>query len=187
MKQQLDDTQIIAQVLRGDTAAYRHIVERHKNLAFTIAMRILNNREEAEEAAQDAFVRAFKGLAGFSGASKFSTWFYRIAMNAALSMREKKQLQTENIDNVAKMPIQENKNELQQQEQRFYLHKALTLLPADDATLVSLFYLKENSIEEIAQVLNIETNNVKVKLHRARKKLAEIMSTLLRGEEKMLI
>jgi RNA polymerase sigma factor (sigma-70 family) len=188
------DIQLIERILRGETAAYRALVNRHKDYAFTIAYRLLNNREEAEEAAQDAFVRAFNGLANFNREAKFTTWFYRVVVNAALTIQQKKKLPTEDLENAKNIPYgsqvlrgSEEKNIFKQKEQRYYIDLALKQLSPDDVVMITLFYLKEQSLEEIAEICNIEANSVKVKLHRARKRLAEVMQVLLKGEEKSLL
>jgi RNA polymerase sigma factor (sigma-70 family) len=188
------DIQLIERILRGETAAYRALVNRHKDYAFTIAYRLLNNREEAEEAAQDAFVRAFNGLANFNREAKFTTWFYRVVVNAALTIQQKKKLRTEDLENAKNIPYgsqvlrgSEEKNIFKQKEQRYYIDLALKQLSSDDVVMITLFYLKEQSLEEIAEICNIEANSVKVKLHRARKRLAEVMQVLLKGEEKSLL
>jgi RNA polymerase sigma factor (sigma-70 family) len=188
------DIQLIERILRGETAAYRALVNRHKDYAFTIAYRLLNNREEAEEAAQDGFVRAFKGLANFNREAKFTTWFYRVVVNAALTIQQKKKIPTEDLENARYMSDgsqilrspQEN-NIFKQKEQRYYIDLGLKQLSPDDVVMITLFYLKEQSLDEIAEICNIETNSVKVKLHRARKRLAEVMQNLLKGEEKNLL
>jgi RNA polymerase sigma factor (sigma-70 family) len=181
------DIQLIERILRGETAAYRALVNRHKDYAFTIAYRLLNNREEAEEAAQDAFVRAFNGLANFNREAKFTTWFYRVVINAALTIQQKKKLPTEDLENAKILRGSEEKNIFKQKEQRYYIDLALKQLSSDDVVMITLFYLKEQSLEEIAEICNIEANSVKVKLHRARKRLAEVMQALLKGEEKSLL
>jgi RNA polymerase sigma factor (sigma-70 family) len=188
------DIQLIERILRGETAAYRALVNRHKDYAFTIAYRLLNNREEAEEAAQDGFVRAFKGLANFNREAKFTTWFYRVVVNAALTIQQKKKRPTEDIENARNIANgsqilrgpQEN-NIFKQKEQRYYIDLGLKQLSPDDVVMITLFYLKEQSLDEIAEICNIEANSVKVKLHRARKRLAEVMQNLLKGEEKNLL
>jgi RNA polymerase sigma factor (sigma-70 family) len=188
------DIQLIERILRGETAAYRALVNRHKDYAFTIAYRLLNNREEAEEAAQDGFVRAFNGLANFNREAKFTTWFYRVVLNAALTIQQTKKLPTEDLENAENIaygsPIlrgAEEKNIFKQKEQRYYIDLALKQLPPDDVVMITLFYLKEQSLEEIAEICSIEANSVKVKLHRARKRLAEVMQALLKGEERSLL
>ncbi|MBL7817483.1 MAG: sigma-70 family RNA polymerase sigma factor [Saprospiraceae bacterium] len=183
-----NDADRIERVLRGDSQAFRELVNRHKDYAFTLAYRILNSREDAEEAAQDAFVRAYNGLATFNRDAKFTTWLYRIVVNCALTVQQRRKMQTEDIDNAKILRGGTNPSDgLKHKEQKFYIQKALKLLPPDDVTMITLFYLKENSLEEIADIVGIETNTVKVKLHRARKRLADVMQNLLKDEAKNLL
>ena len=182
------DIPTIERILRGEAAAFRELVERHKDYAFTVALRILNSREEAEEAAQDAFVRAYNALATFNREAKFSTWLYRIVVNCALTVQQKRKMKTEDLEN-AKILRGSNDvaDALKQKEQRHFIDRALKLLSPDDVTMITLFYLKENSLEEIAESIGIETNTVKVKLHRARKRLAEAMQGMMKGEQRNLL
>ena len=183
-----NDGDRIERVLKGDTTAFRELVNRHKDYAFTLAFRILNSREDAEEAAQDAFVRAFNGLTTFNREAKFTTWLYRIVVNCALTVQQRRKMHTEDIDN-AKILRGANDltDNLKHKEQKYYIQKALKLLSPDDVTMITLFYLKGNSLEEIADIVGIETNTVKVKLHRARKRLADVMQNILKGEAKNLL
>ena len=185
------DISLVNRILRGETPAYRELVNRHKDYAFTIAYRILNNREDAEEAAQDAFVRAFNALPNFNRESKFTTWFYRVIINAALTIQQKKKITTENIDNAYSeahiLRGGDSTENLKRQEQRFYIQQALKQLLPDDVTMIVLFYLKEQSLDEIAEIVGIEANTVKVKLHRARKRLAEVMQSMLKSETQSLL
>ncbi len=185
------DILLIERILRGETPAYRELVNRHKDYAFTIAYRILSSREDAEEAGQDAFVRAFKALPNFNREAKFTTWFYRIIMNAALTIQQKKKMQTEDLDNayseVSILRGGDSTDSMKRKEQQFYIQKALKQLQPDDVTMITLFYLKEQSLDEIAEIVGIEANTVKVKLHRARKRLAEVMQDMLKGEAQSLL
>jgi RNA polymerase sigma factor (sigma-70 family) len=182
------DIPTIERILKGEVAAFKELVERHKDYAFTVALRILNSREEAEEAAQDAFIRAYNALATFNRDAKFSTWLYRIVVNCALTVQQKRKIKTEDLD---KAQILRGGNDaaegMKQKEQRYFIERALKLLSPDDVTMITLFYLKENSLEEIAESIGIETNTVKVKLHRARKRLADVMQDMMKGEQKSLL
>jgi RNA polymerase sigma factor (sigma-70 family) len=182
------DIPAIERILRGDSTAFRELVERHKDYAFTVSLRILNNREEAEEAAQDAFVRAYNALATFNREAKFSTWLYRIVVNCALTVQQKRKMRTEDLENakILRSPS-DTVDGLKQKEQRHFIERALKLLSPDDVTMITLFYLRENSLEEIAESIGIETNTVKVKLHRARKRLAEAMQEMMKGEQRNLL
>lgn len=183
-----NDAERIERILKGDSTAFRELVNRHKDYAFTLAYRILNSREDAEEAAQDAFVRAYNALASFNREAKFTTWLYRIVVNCALTVQQRRKMQTEDIDDAKILRgANDTTDALKQKEQKFYIQKALKLLSPDDVTMITLFYLKENSLEEIAEIVGIETNTVKVKLHRARKRLADAMQNILKGEAKNLL
>lgn len=183
-----NDAERIERILKGDSTAFRELVNRHKDYAFTLAYRILNSREDAEEAAQDAFVRAYNALASFNREAKFTTWLYRIVVNCALTVQQRRKMQTEDIDDAKILRgANDTTDALKQKEQKFYIQKALKLLSPDDVTMITLFYLKENSLEEIAEIVGIETNTVKVKLHRARKRLGDAMQNILKGEAKNLL
>jgi len=164
------DDILVDRILKGDSASFRMLVERYQNLVFTIAYRVTNNREEAEEVAQDAFMKVYRGLDGFKGDSKFSSWLYRIAYNTALT---KIRTQKTGVSLIEDREYGEVANEAEQVFTKEYLRKAISMLEADEATVITLFYLSEQSLEEIGQILNLEANAVKVRLFRARKKLRE--------------
>jgi RNA polymerase sigma factor (sigma-70 family) len=178
------DLAIIDRILSGDQSAYRALIDRHKSYAFTIAYRILNHREEAEEVAQDAFMKVFQSLNTFNREAKFTTWFYRIVFNAALGRKRKSQLPTSQLEevNLNQLGIATPADELATAEKSRYIQLAMSHLLPDDVTILTLFYLKELSLEEIAEVTDISTNTIKVKLHRARKRMAEVLSGLLKHE-----
>jgi RNA polymerase sigma-70 factor (ECF subfamily) len=156
-------------------------INRHKSLAFTIAFRLLNNREDAEEATQDAFIKAFRNLSGFRKESGFSTWLYRIVYNTAISMKRIKKPVFQNLD---EMPgLKENADVPKYDfdaiaERNQILEKALQRIPEDERVLITLYYLNESDVDEIHSITGLSKSNVKVKLHRARKKLQELVSKM---------
>lgn len=173
-----EDNHYIERVINGDIPAYASLVEKHKNLVFSIAMKILNSREDAEEVAQDTFLKAFNSLKSFEKKSKFSTWLYRIAYNGAISRKRKKKMDAVEIDdhvmfNYSADEISANVHQMDESEQMKMIDKALLKLPETDNLLVTLFYKSEHSIEDISQITGLTQTNVKVKLHRIRKKLYE--------------
>lgn len=179
-----DDNFYIERVLKGDSQAYASLVSKHKNLVFTIALKILGNREDAEEITQDCFLKAFQALKSFEGKSKFSTWLYRIVYNAAISKTRKKKLEMIPMDNHMVINHADDeayqKNEYQEAEnRRVMVERALEKLSIEDNLLITLFYKGENSIEEISTITGLTQSNVKVKLHRIRKKLQEELTTVL--------
>jgi len=183
VNENLKDIQLIERILAGETSAYRALVQRHKDFAFTVAYRILNHREEAEEAAQDAFLQAFGALKEFNQTAKFTTWFYRIVFNAALGAK-RRQKPTERITeiNALAYAVTDTQQNLHKKERIKNIQQAMKQLSADDVTMITLFYLREQSLEEIAEITGISTETIKVKLYRARKRLADTLRKQL-GEE----
>ncbi|MCD4683958.1 MAG: sigma-70 family RNA polymerase sigma factor [Bacteroidales bacterium] len=170
------DNFYIDKVLNNDANAYASLVDKHKNMVYTIALKIVRNREDAEEIAQDVFVKAYQSLATFKRESKFSTWLYRIVYNTAISKTRKKQFETTDlnydiVENYSEDDINEDLNRLDNNEQKKVINTVLKKLNTEDHLLVTLYYFKEYSTEEISGIVNISQSNVKVKLHRIRKKL----------------
>lgn len=183
------DSFYINKVLNNDVSAYTILVDKHKNMAFTVAYRIIRNREDAEEIAQDAFVKVYQSLKSFKKESKFSTWLYRIIYNTAISKTRKKQLETTNLDynvveNFSTDDIKEDVNRLDNDEQKKIVTKILQHLNPEDSTLINMFYFKEYSTEEISDIMGLSQANVKVKLHRIRKKLYKEIQLIISKQHK---
>lgn len=179
----LNDNEIISQVLSGDQQAYAGLVSRYQSYVFTLALRMVKNREDAEEVAQDAFIKAYKYLADFKGHSKFSTWLYTIVNNTGISFLRKKKLDIHSLDNEKVFEVADSQdsgmraNIIEQKSKLAMVNDAIALLSTDDAQIITLFYKAEQSLEETAQVLGIEVNAAKVRLYRARTRLKEKMET----------
>ncbi len=186
----LNDSEIISKVLSGDHQAYAILVNRYQNYVFTLALRMVKSREDAEEVAQDAFIKAYKYLADFKGASKFTTWLYTIVNNTGISFLRKKKLDTHSLDNEKVFELADSQdsgmraNQVEQKSKLAMVNEAIGLLNSDDAQIITLFYKGEQSLEEIAQILGLETNTAKVRLHRARTRLKEKMETHFMEEVK---
>lgn len=166
----------IEKVLAGDMNAYATLVDKYKGLVFTIAMKILRNNEEAEETAQDAFIKAYQSLNKFKRESKFSTWLYRIVYNAAISKTRKKVLQkadlsNEIIDNYTTDEIKSSLWILEEGDKKKLINKIMSGLNPEENALITLYYYDENSTEEIAEIMGLSQSNVKVRLHRIRNKM----------------
>ena len=185
------DIILLSRIRTGDKLAYKELIYRHKDYAFTVAYRILNSREDAEEVAQDAFIQVFGALHSFKGESKFTTWFYRIVFNAALMQKRKNRVFTDNIETSSEAFLVNNTSDsaedLRKNERQQAIQRALQNLSADDAMMITLFYLKEQSLEEIAEITQIRAETAKVKIHRARKRLAEEMKKTLKEEVRSLL
>ena len=193
MQSKLSDIELIEQTLAGNQAAYADLIKRHQRFVFTLAMRFSKNREDAEEIAQDCFIKAYRSLSNFQRQSKFSTWLYSIVYTTAMTFLRKKRVDTDSIDDENTYIQLENhssgfdSNSVENKSRSYYLNQAITQLLPDDAAVITLFYMGEQSLEEIGNTLGIESNTVKVKLFRARQRLKEKLERNLKHEVKELI
>lgn len=170
------DTYYINQVLEGKVNAYSFIVERHKDHAFNLALRICGNREEAEEVAQDAFMKAYRALGRFKMKSSFATWLYRIVYNTSVSLvrtRKKRVLSIEEfpadiIDFAGENTTEE---ETLHEYRNSLVNFALQKISEDERGIISLYYFEELNIDEIAEITGLGKSNIKVKLFRARQRM----------------
>ncbi len=181
------DIELIKNIKRGDVAAFAQIIEKYQHMAFTLAKGIVKNKEEAEEVAQDVFVKAYKSLDKYKGDASFSTWLYRIVYNTAISKLRSRKPATKDLDSKDAVQFEadyaeNNMHRLELQERKKVLKQALSKLKEDDAFILILYYYKEQSVEEICKATGLSVSNVKVKLHRGRKQMQKELNTLLRGE-----
>src|ERR1044071_9489026 len=173
----LNDNELISRVLKGDQLAYAGLVSRYQNYVYTLSLRFTKNREDAEEVSQDIFIKAYRSLSDFRGAAKFSTWLYTIVNNTCISFLRKKKLEVHSLDNEKVFEVADNQdsgmraNMIEQKSKIAMVNKAIALLSTDDAEIITLFYKSEQTLEEISNILGLETNTAKVRLHRARARL----------------
>ena len=182
-----NDQHYINLVIDGDTNAFSALVNRYKDLVFTLAMRMLKNREEAEEVSQDTFIKIYKSLNKFKGDSKFSTWVYKVTYNTCLDRLKKnrKYFNDVPINEFTEHEVKTIDNALDSLEQEEYskaIKDCIALLSSEDAFLLTLYYYEELSLEEISKTVSLKLNNVKVKIFRGRKKLATILRERLEPE-----
>jgi RNA polymerase sigma-70 factor (ECF subfamily) len=180
-----DDNHCISEVIAGNTASYAVLIDRHKDLVFTIAMNITRNREDAEEVAQDVFLKAYQKLAGFRKESSFQTWLYRIAYNEAISKVRKNKMKLMDLEeeitgNIPEKEVEDEVAGLDEQEQKLVIGKVLDNLTEIDRVLVTLFYLENNPVSEISAVTGLGESNVKVRLHRVRKRIYSDLQQILK-------
>lgn len=170
-----DETHIIHRILEGETSLYEHLLDKYSQQTFLLILRIVENQEDAEELTQDTFLKAFKHLSSFKATSSFSTWIYRIAYNTAVSaVRKRKQavvlMDEQVLANVSDEQV-DNTLDDESEEQIEKLQRSIKRLDADERALLTLFYEEEKPVSEVADILGMTEGNVKVKLHRIRKKL----------------
>ena len=186
------DTEIINQVHGGNQQAYALLVNKYQEYVFTLVLRIVKNREDAEEVSQDVFIKAYKNLNSFRGDSKFSTWLYTIVNNTGISFLRKRKLEIYSLDNEAVFERADNidsgvrANVIEQKSKQAMVNEAIALLSPEDALAITLFYKAEQSLEEMAKAMGIETNAAKVRLHRARTRLKSKMENHFSQEIKDL-
>jgi len=177
----LGDNEVISRVLQGEQNAYAELVNRYQGYVFTLVMRMLKSREDAEEVAQDVFIKAYRSLADFRGESKFTTWLYTITNTTCITFLRKKKLDIHSLDNEKVFEAADSKdssfgaNVIEQKSRVNMVNEAIAMLSPDDAEIITLFYKAEQNLEEISRILRIEPNTAKVRLHRARTRLKEKM------------
>lgn len=183
----IDDQHYINLVIKGDTNAFAVLANQYKNMVFSLALKMVKNREEAEEVAQDAFIKVYKSLGNFKGDSKFSTWLYTITYNTCLDRlrKYKREQHTVTVDEYIEnqLALADNTlNSLEDNERKKIIQDCLLLLPGEDSFLLTLFYFEDQSVKEIAGIIGVNPNHVKIKLYRSRKRLAAVLKTQLDNE-----
>ena len=170
-----EESYIIKEILNGKTEQYEYFLDRYGQQVFVLVDRIVSCQEDAEELTQDVFLKAFQQLSSFKAESSFSTWIYRIATNLAISAVRKKRNDVLRLDdsvftNLSDTQVDEALED-DSEEQMERLQQAMNQLEADERALITLYYLEEKPLVEVAFILGMTDGNAKVKLHRIRKKL----------------
>lgn len=174
----------IDRVLKGDHAAFAFLVDKYKYMAYTIALKILDDEADAEDIAQESFIKAYRQIHTFEGKSKFSTWLYTIVYRTAISKTQENTLEMDSMtdeitENYALDSFTPQVEKMEADEQQKYVREALQRLPKIEALLVTLYYLEENSVKEIQEITGLTAENIKIRLFRARKKLEQSLRFLL--------
>lgn len=180
------ERKLIQSIRKGNTRAFSELVNRYKDLVYTLTLRMLGNREEAEEVSQDTFIKVFNSLEHFKGDSKISTWVYRIAYNTCLDRirlrKSRKFLDVGEMQDFIFTEMDTALDKMVREERGRLVGQCLAKLPCEDAGLLTLFYFEEKSLLEIENILNVPVNSLKVRLFRARKKLAAVLEGHLKPE-----
>lgn len=184
----MDDI-IIQKILRGDTNEFRHLISKYKDMAYSIAMSVIKDEFYAEEIIQVSFLKAFEKLGTFKGASKFSTWFYRIVINESFSFAKKNKNEFINFVETPKDLTGDLDNSIlkaETEDQKYFINEALKKLSAKESLTLRLFYLEENSIKEISNMTGWTESNIRVILHRARVNLRIVLTEIFKLDKKRL-
>lgn len=168
-----EDHALVRQVLAGTTEAYRDLVKKYQGPVFNVLLRMLHNRDEAEELTQDVFVRAYEYLPRFRFEYRFFSWIYRIAINRALGHLKKKR-PTAGLDEIKHLRTEAHDR---QNDEREHLDMAINKLKTHYKTVIVLKYFEDLSYKEMAVVLDIPEKTVRSRLYEARIRLKAILET----------
>lgn len=167
----------VQQVLSGNISAFSYFVETYQNMALTIAYRICGNVQDAEDVVQESFVKAYRNLHSYRADSKFSTWLYRIVYNTAITQTKVQMWISDreaNVENAVALSGESLEIDFEKAERKELVTETLQQMPKGDALLLTLYYLEDNSVKDIAKITGLNDSNVKVKLFRARKLFKEL-------------
>ncbi|MBH0231733.1 RNA polymerase sigma factor SigW [Halobacillus yeomjeoni] len=174
--------QKIKEVKKGDQSAFEDIVSFYQNKVYHICFRMIGNAYEAEDLAQEAFIRAYTNIHTFDNRRKFSTWLYRIATNLTIDRIRKKKPDyhldaqvrgTEGLDMYSQLAADQAlpEEEVESLELQTYIHKEILALPPKYRSVIVLRYLDELPLQDIAEILDIPVGTVKTRVHRGREAL----------------
>jgi len=174
----ISDNQLIQQTAKGDEKAFAQLLDRYQDHIYSVCYSILKTKDEAQEAAQDSFIKVYKSADTFNQESKLSSWMYKIAYRTSLDYIRKRKT-TQDIDTIAYSLADSDRNaddNLSRNELNERLMEAISELSEDEAVLIRLFYIEEMSIKDLMDICGLSLSNVKIKLFRARKKLYTIIN-----------
>ncbi|MDR1381160.1 MAG: sigma-70 family RNA polymerase sigma factor [Tannerella sp.] len=177
------DNYYVEKIRSGETGCFAPILERYGARIFSLTVKIVGNREDAEELTQDVFVKAFRSLSSFRGDSSFSTWIYRIAYNMAVSAVRRKGPDFIPVDENLLSGVPDETDETafgtaDTDGRIACLNRALEQLTPEERAMIMLFYKDSRSMEEIARITGLTETNVKTKIFRIRKKLLVLIKAM---------
>ena len=181
-----DEKYRIERIKAGDKEAFTGLVDSYKDMVYTVCLRMLHTEADAEEAAQDVFIKAYRAIGSYQAKAKFSTWLYRITYNNCISVIRKRVKMIDLVDDVPESEVDEKEmnglERLSAEERSRYLKMAIESLAETDAVVVTLFYYDQLSLDEIAEVTGLSSSNIRIKLHRSRKKMYQVICENLKSE-----
>lgn len=175
----MNEKQRVQQVLSGNTSAFSYFVETYQDMALTIAYRICGNVQDAEDVVQESFVKAYRNLHSFRSESKFSSWLYRIVYNTAVTHTRTRMWVSDSsiqFQNAQEASDFDTEMQIESAERTEMVQQVLNKMPKGDALLLTLYYMEDNAVKDIAQITGLNESNVKVKLFRARKLFKELLT-----------
>lgn len=186
-----EEKHYLTSAINGEREGFEYLVSTYQKLAYSLAVKICGNQQDAEEVVQDAFIKAFRALADFRSAAKFSTWLYKIVYHTALTKKNVKKIQGVELNENSGSEIELGLDQaafkhLAGADRRHYIDLALSRLVEEEKAVITLHYLGEQSTSEIADILGIGKSAVKMRLVRGRQKLEAALKDLLGNEIKNL-
>lgn len=172
----------IERVKKGDTHAFKKLVERYKTVSLSLACSILKDEEKAEDILQDAFLKVFLKIKDFQYQSAFSTWLYRIVVNTSYNALKRDKTHERLSELSPEESLVSDKSALQtlkEEDQRHYVILALNKIRSDESLILRLFYLCDLSLIEISQITGFSRSKIKVDLYRGRKNIELALKELL--------
>ena len=178
----ITDTIYINRILNGDKGAFSNLVEKYQKMVYTLALKILGNNEDAEDAAQEVFVKCYRALNRYNAQAAFSTWLYKITYNHSIDLLKSKNKKWQTIEWNSEMESGITKHhsldeKIDLKEIQLLLKEAIHRLSPDEQVIVTLYYYEGLALKEIAEIIGIRENNVKIKLYRIRTKLLQILKS----------
>jgi len=179
------DHDLVAKSLRGNQKAFRELVERYHSTAYAVVRGILGDSDDVEDVLQVVYVKVHRGLAGFRGDAKLSTWIYQIARNEAINAAKRRRLDTAPIEDVhVATPERESPEAAMHQRQlREELEAGMQRLDENQRLALELRYMGERSYEEIAEIMGVPLGTVKTYIHRGKAELKKVMTRRAAGGE----
>ncbi len=173
------ENDLVEKSLRGSERAFRQIVEDNSAVVFAAVRSVLGNSDDIEDIVQEIFIKIFRGLPGFRGGSRLSTWIYRIARNEAINSKAKRNVETVPFDTVDLTGPKDERPDriLSRREKNNRLRELVSRLDQRYREVIELRYLAERSYSEISEIMGIPVGSVKTYIHRARKELKSMMSS----------
>jgi RNA polymerase sigma-70 factor (ECF subfamily) len=174
------DRELLGRAAAGDQAAFAELVGRHEYQVLNLVFRYTRDRQDAEELAQEIFFKVWRHARSFRGESAFSTWLYRLAVNACLNHRQRKQTRPDSLPLVGDLAAGNPPaaDEMVAAERELRLKNALAVLPARQRMALALASFEDKSYEEIAAVMKVSVPAVESLLFRARQNLAAVLRPL---------
>jgi RNA polymerase sigma-70 factor, ECF subfamily len=160
--------ELVIEARKGNIQALNKLINDHKDLAFSIALKYLKNENDAKDIVQNSFIIVLKSIKNFRNEANFSTWLYRIIYHECLKEFKRRNQGVEYIPQFL-----ETENEEIDSEEKINIKKLLEVLKPNEYTVITLFYLEEKSIDDIIKITSISKSNIKVLLHRARHKMEQ--------------